>query len=152
MMRKAADRTLSHRTPIAPISMGAQVRAVRSHAETALRVLLRLIAMVWLIEGAEQWAGVLTSPDLSYLPAMPPLHVAGLFFFCILDAVAAVGLWLVSSWGVAVWLATILGHALALALAPGFLAQPLLIGASDAVLVIAYAGLAWTVAREHHLA
>lgn len=154
MVRQGSDRFLPLRAPVPAIAMGPKgaARGSRSRAETALRLLLRVIAVVWLIEGVQQWYGVLTGPNLPYLPAAAPLHVASLFFFCILDFVAAIGLWLVSSWGVAVWFATMLGHALAFVLAPGSLAEPVLLVLGDAVLASAYALLAWIVAREHHLA
>lgn len=151
-MRKSADRALTLRVPVPPILMGARGRPVRSRSETALRLLLRFVAVLWLLEGLRQWAGVLTAPDMTYLPGASPLHMAGLFFFCTLDFVAAIGLWLVTSWGVAVWLATILGHMLALVLAPDSLPEPVLITLSDAVLVCVYVGLAWKVSREHRLA
>ena len=64
-------------------------------------------------------------------------------------SVAAVGLWLVASWGVAVWLATMAGHALALLLAPASLADPVLLLGGDAVLLAIYGSLAWVTAREY---
>lgn len=152
MVKRTADRVPPRRGPVPPIVMGARARSVRSRIETAHRILLRCVAVLWLIEGVRQWVGVLTGPDTTYLPAAQPLHLAGLFFFCILDFVAAVGLWLVASWGVAVWLATVLDHGIALLLAPGSLSQPVLLLTVDVALVATYAVLAWAIARERRLA
>ncbi len=148
MVKNASDRILPLRVPAPPIVMGARSRQTSSRTETALRFLLRGIAVVWMVEGIQQWIGVLTAPDMTYLPAASPLHLTGLFFFCILDFVAAVGLWLVASWGVAIWLATMLGHGFALVLAPGSLARPVLLITGDVILVAAYGALAWAAARE----
>lgn len=148
MLRKGADRILPPRGPVPPIRMGGRGLAARSRVETALRLFLRVAAVIWIVEGIHQWLGVLTGPDTTYLPAASPAHVAGLFFFCILDFVAAVGLWLVASWGVAVWLTTMAGHLLALLLAPASLADPVLLLGGDALLLAAYSALAWAAARE----
>ena len=129
--------------------MGSRGQTARSRAETGLRLFLRVAAVIWILEGVRQWLGVLTGPAEVYLPATAPAHVAGLFFFCILDFVAAVGLWLVASWGVAVWIATMVGHGLALVLASASLADPVLLLGGDAVLLAVYGTLAWATAREH---
>jgi hypothetical protein len=124
--------------------------------DTRLRTIflwfLRLLAALWLVEGTAQWLAVLTDPSNTLLSEATPLHVTALFFFCILDCVAAVGLWLAASWGVAVWLATILGHLVVAAEGANLLAGPAAILTSDVVLVAVYATLAWLTARERRTA
>lgn len=148
MVKKATDR-LTPRGPVPAIVTGGRGPAARSRAETALRWFLRVVAAIWIAEGMHQWLGVLTGPEATYLPAASPAHLAGLFFFCVLDFVAAVGLWLVARWGVAVWLTTVAGHVLAVLFAPAALADPAILLGGDAVLVATYGALAWATAREH---
>ncbi|MDX7950778.1 hypothetical protein P7D22_06245 [Lichenihabitans sp. Uapishka_5] len=148
MAKRSSDRPLQIRGPAPPIRLGSQVAGTRSRLDTLRVVLARGIAVVWLFEGAQHWLGVLTGAAISYLPAASPLHIAGLFFFCILDFVAAIGLWLVTRWGLAVWGATLLGHGLALVLAPGFFADPVLLLGVDSVLLAGYAALAWASSRR----
>ncbi|MCW6507995.1 hypothetical protein M8523_08170 [Hyphomicrobiales bacterium BP6-180914] len=131
-----------------PISVGARPRETKSRFGTGLSVFMRCVAVLWIAEGLLQWTNVLTDPSGAIMSSDSPLHIAALFFFCVLDFVAAVGLWLVAPWGAAVWMATILGHVVVVALAPDFLPGPAAVITSDVVLLSAYCALAWWAARN----
>ncbi|WP_157775597.1 DUF6163 family protein [Hartmannibacter diazotrophicus] len=70
-----------------------------------LVVFVRLLAVVFLIGGLYQWTIILgplgSGPGLNDIPV--EFRVAAIFF-SVFDLVAAVGLWLLSSWGAVVWL------------------------------------------------
>jgi len=71
-----------------------------------LRILMwfmRLAALVWLVRGVMQWSFIVGLNDAGF----PDLRLSrmGIVMLCaVLDLVAAVGLWMVSSWGAAVWI------------------------------------------------
>lgn len=147
-MKKAPERVLQVMSPTPPIRMGVQPRTGSSRLELASTLFLRAVAVLWFVEGAVQWLTVFTEPDSNFLSHVSAPHVTALFFFCILDFVAAVGLWLASTWGVAVWMATIAGHAAVAAFGSGVLSDPIVLVLSDVALVGVYAALEWLGARE----
>jgi hypothetical protein len=71
----------------------------------ALVVFVRILAVVFIVSGLRRWAIVLgpLAPDGDFLNLPMPLVVATIFF-AVCDLVAAVGLWLLASWGTVVWL------------------------------------------------
>lgn len=77
---------------------------------TMLIVFMRLAACVWMLKGLLSWAFIIglignNFPDLR-------LSRQGIVIgFAVLDLVAAVGLWLASSWGAAVWLLVLIVEA-----------------------------------------
>lgn len=77
--------------------------------EIALVVFLRISAVIWLFTGLVHWARI-----VGYLPwrgqvfaDMPIEWQSAIVFYGVIDLVAAVGLWLATSWGVTVWLIAI---------------------------------------------
>jgi len=77
----------------------------RVDARLALVVFVRLIAAVFMAAGLRNWASIvgldIAGGDLLARPL--PLVVVTLFF-AVADLVAAVGLWLLASWGTVVWM------------------------------------------------
>jgi hypothetical protein len=68
-----------------------------------LVVFMRLMAGLWLCQGLVEWASVLL-PRETLLHTMPGTEAAAVIFFAIADLLAAVGLWLATPWGGALWL------------------------------------------------
>lgn len=68
-----------------------------------LVVFMRLLAGLWLCLGLMEWSSVLL-PHATVLESMPRTAAAAVIFFAIADPVAAVGLWLATPWGGALWL------------------------------------------------
>jgi hypothetical protein len=147
-VKKANERIVRTAAPLPPILVGGRTRASGTHLEFWLALLLRGVAVIWIGLGLLQWFAVLTDEN-GMLPAhASPLRVAALFFFCVLDFVAAVGLWMVTTWGAAVWIVTIAGHALAALFAPDLLAAQPLVLISDTLLAAAYLVLTALAVRE----
>lgn len=78
-----------------------------------INVLLRIVALGWLAAGIAEWARiveVLPVDGGTFLEAARPVQIA-VGIFAIVDLLAAVGLWLLASWGTILWAAAILGQA-----------------------------------------
>jgi hypothetical protein len=72
---------------------------------TALVVYIRLLAVVFLASGLRRWAILLgpLAPGGDFY-SQPTEWMVAIGFFAIFELVAAVGLWLLASWGTIVWL------------------------------------------------
>lgn len=82
---------------------------------------MRVLAAFWLVKGLMAWAGIL---GISLSP--PPFEQRPLGFqattvyFAVLDLVAAVGLWLASTWGGVLWLLAVVSHLILAVFFPRF--------------------------------
>jgi hypothetical protein len=79
--------------------------ARRFDPQFGLVVFVRLLAVVFLVSGLRAWSVILGPVDGAAaffdLPMEMRIVTA---FFAVFDLVAAVGLWLLASWGAVVWL------------------------------------------------
>ncbi|WP_181703605.1 DUF6163 family protein [Chthonobacter albigriseus] len=71
----------------------------------ALVIMVRILAMLFMASGLQRWAVVLgpLAPKGDFL-SLPTEQMVATVFFAVTDLVAAVGLWLLASWGTVVWL------------------------------------------------
>ena len=100
-----SDREERPPEPGAAIKLGARPRAAAAQAQWGLMlvIFMRVLAGLWICQGLAEWALVLL-PERSVLEALPAAMAAAVIFFAIADLVAAVGLWLATPWGGALWL------------------------------------------------
>jgi len=79
--------------------------AKRFDARLALVIYVRFLSVVFLVAGLNRWATILGFglPNGDFLTQPSPVIVATMFF-AVADLVAAVGLWLLASWGTVVWM------------------------------------------------
>jgi hypothetical protein len=91
--------------PGAAIKLGERPPAAAAQAQWGLIlvIFMRVLAGLWIFQGLAEWALVLV-PGKSVLEALPAAMAAAVIFFAIADLVAAVGLWLATPWGGALWL------------------------------------------------
>jgi hypothetical protein len=68
-----------------------------------LVIFMRLLAGLWICQGLAEWAFILL-PGRAVFDTLPAATSAAVIFFAIADFVAAVGLWLATPWGGALWL------------------------------------------------
>ena len=129
----------------AAIRLGEPARAEENRAGLFLVVFMRLLAGVWVIQGLMQWSAILLPPE-SVFDNISALRGAALIFFAIFDLVAAVGLWLATPWGGAIWLLGAIAQIFAALGLPGF--YSLLWAGADFVLIIIYFVLTWQAGRE----
>lgn len=107
-----------------------------------LTIFFRVIALLWIIEGLEQWLRILTPTAGSFLD-LSASGVAATIFFAVLDLVAAVGFWLVAPWGGVVWLLTLLAQIFVVSVKPSFFFGGGWLRPFDGALLIAYLVLSW---------
>ena len=135
--------------PLAPIRLGAREGDVQhARAQLILLIYMRVVALIWMAEGMAHWADLLTGSVGQSLAALSSQRITAVFFFCVLDFVAAVGLWLATPWGGVVWLVTVGVQVLALATLPDFWHHGTALVLSDVVLVGAYFYFAWQAGRD----
>lgn len=84
-----------------PIGAARRPRGVRWRRMVVF--FMRLCAVVWLFKGLLHWAYIISLLDGTF-PDLRLSRQGIIMAFAVLDLVAAVGLWLVSSWGAALWL------------------------------------------------
>jgi len=99
------EREESAVEPGAAIKLGAKPAAAETQVQWGLIlvIFMRVLAGLWIFQGLAEWALVLV-PQKSVLEALPAAMAAAVIFFAIADLVAAVGLWLATPWGGALWL------------------------------------------------
>lgn len=136
--------------PLAAIRPGRSERGDEAIFGTLLVWFMRLLALLWMVQGLSTWALMLlggeNGPGL--LAQTTDLGTTALIFFAVLDLVAAVGLWLTASWGGVVWLVAVAAQWLALVVLPGFVPYDLWIAGVDVLLVAGYFVLIYKAAQE----
>ena len=67
---------------------------------------MRLLALLWIVKGLSAWAAILgrRTPGRPTFEARSPAARRRSIYFAVIDLVAAVGLWLASTWGGVMWL------------------------------------------------
>lgn len=77
---------------------------------TMLVWFMRLAAVFWLLRGLLHWTYIIGLGD----PGFPDLRLSRqgiVMAMAVMDLVAAVGMWLTASWGVAIWLVVLFAEA-----------------------------------------
>jgi hypothetical protein len=137
------DRSIRSAEPLPAIRIGAaEQKQGLADPGLVLTVFMRFVAVVWLFEGLTQWMGVLSDTDSAILVGASVQRMSAVVFFCVLDLIAAVGLWLAASWGGVIWLVAVGAQLLALGFLAGFSGHPWLVAARDLLLVAAYLAVA----------
>jgi uncharacterized membrane protein len=75
-------------------------------------------------------------------------YQATVIYFALIDLIAAVGLWMASTWGGIMWLLAVMSHLILAAFFPGIVSSGILTISFFLSLVAVYLGLAWLEAQE----
>lgn len=135
--------------PMPPINAAQQSKSKPKlgHWNGRLVVFLRIMAVLWIVQGLMLWQGLLLHQP-SPLTTLDFADAAGLVAFAVLDLIAATGLWLPATWGAVLWVGlctaqifTGFEHAV---LPFNSFGLPLV----DVLLLVAYVGLTFQAARE----
>ncbi len=123
--------------------------ARKSTWDTALIWFMRVTALIWLAKGVWSWIQILDAwPGGRPFEAEPFGRQAAIVYFAVIDATAAIGLWLTSAWGGVIWLLAVTSSVTLALLTPLLLPMPVaLIGAQISIVLI-YFRLSWSAARE----
>lgn len=99
------DRKEERTPPGSAIRLGEKPREGTAQTPWGLIlvIFMRLLACLWMCQGLAEWAFVLL-PGQTVFDTLPGATTAAVIFFAIADLVAAVGLWLATPWGGALWL------------------------------------------------
>lgn len=115
----------------------------------ALIGFMRVMSLIWLIKGLLAWAAILgiNLPPPAF-EARSTGYQAGMIYFAVIDLVAAVGLWLTSTWGGVLWLLAVMSHLILAVFFPRFVSNGALLIAVFILAIMAYLTLSWLAAIE----
>lgn len=121
----------------------------RFDARLTLIVYVRVLSAVFLISGLQNWARLigLTGYGGDFLSQPTPFVVATLFF-AVANLVAAVGLWLLASWGTVVWMISALTETTLHAVFEGVFGSNLALIVFHVGSVVVYAALTYLYERS----
>lgn len=111
---------------------------------------LRLMAVLWMMMGLMAWADV-----LGVSSAVVPFDQrafgaqAIVVYFAVLNLVAAVGLWLTSTWGGIMWLLAVMSHLILAVFFPAAVASGTFTIIMFALLIAIYLAVSWLAAHDH---
>ena len=72
---------------------------------------MRTVALLWVAKGLASWAIILGATEAATpFEARSTGYQATIIYFAVIDLVAAVGLWLASTWGGVLWLLAVMSH------------------------------------------
>src|SRR5919107_551749 len=110
---------------------------------------MRTLAILWIMKGLSAWAIILdvwTSGGL--FEARSTGYQSTIVYFALIDLIAAVGLWMASTWGGVMWLLAVMSHLILAAFFPGIVATGTTTLTFFLCLVAVYLVLSWLSARE----
>ena len=110
---------------------------------------MRMLALMWIAKGLGYWA-VILGADSAPTPfeARSTGFQATTIYFAIIDLVAAVGLWLTSTWGGVLWLLAVMSHLILTVFFPHIVTGgPVLIGLF-LCFIVAYLLISWQAAND----
>ena len=109
---------------------------------------LRAMAVVWLVTGIGHWAILLgVFPGDAPFEGRPMSYQATTIYFAIIDLVAAVGLWLTSTWGGVMWLLAVMSDLILAIFFPHIIGHSFVTVAPMVTLVATYFVISWLAAR-----
>ncbi len=116
---------------------------------TVLVGFMRMMAAVWLVKGLLAWTTILGIGGGGVpFDGRNPGFQAAIIYFAVIDLVAAVGLWLTSTWGGVLWLLAIISHLILAAFFPRFVSNgAVIIGLFIAAIMI-YLTASWLAAID----
>jgi hypothetical protein len=110
---------------------------------------MRMLALIWIAKGLGYWAVILGADNApTPFEARSTGFQATTIYFAIIDLVAAVGLWLTSTWGGVLWLLAVMSHLILTVFFPRIVTGgPILIGLFLSF-IITYLLISWLAASE----
>lgn len=122
-------------------------RRLRSNA--ILVGFMRVVALFWLVKGLLAWGVIIgiNSPAPGFELRTTGFQAA-MIYFAVIDIVAAVGLWLASTWGGVLWLLAVMSHLILAVFFPRFVSNGGLLIAVFIFSIMIYLTLSWLAAVE----
>jgi hypothetical protein len=110
---------------------------------------MRVLAIIWIMKGLSSWAvifGIWT--PIGQFEARSTGYQATIIYFALIDLIAAVGLWMASTWGGIMWLLAVMSHLILAAFFPAIVASSLLTILFFLTLIAVYLAVSWLAAQE----
>ena len=110
---------------------------------------MRLVALLWITKGLAAWAAILgIGSGAVAFEVRPAGYQTTVIYFAFIDLVAAVGLWLATTWGGVLWLLAIMSHLILAFFFPLYVPGGVLLTALFAAFIVAYLAISWLAASE----
>ncbi|MDB5559877.1 MAG: hypothetical protein JWQ36_2811 [Enterovirga sp.] len=109
---------------------------------------MRILALLWAVKGLIAWANILGIAGAVPFEARPPGHQAVTIYFAVMDPIAAVGLWLTSTWGGVLWLLAVMSHLILAVFFPRFVSNGALLIALFIISLMMYLTISWLAAID----
>jgi hypothetical protein len=110
---------------------------------------MRLLAVLWIIKGLSAWAVILGlwSP-VGVFETRSTGYQATIIYFAVIDLVAAVGLWMASTWGGVMWLLAVMSHLILAVFFPRIVSAGVVTMSFFGFLIASYLVVSWRAAKE----
>ena len=109
---------------------------------------MRAIAALWIVKGLWAWATIIgAAPGIAF-EGRSLGYQATVIYFAVIDLVAAVGLWMASTWGGVLWLLAVMSQLILAVFFPRIVSATPLTMAALLGLVVIYLVVSWLSARE----
>jgi len=110
---------------------------------------MRVLAIVWIMKGLSSWSVILGIwTPVGQFEARSTGYQATIIYFALIDLIAAVGLWMASTWGGIMWLLAVMSHLILAAFFPGIVSSGLMTIVFFLTLVAVYVAVSWLAAQE----
>lgn len=110
---------------------------------------MRVLAIVWIMKGLSFWSVILGIwTPAGQFEARSTGYQATIIYFALIDLIAAVGLWMASTWGGIMWLLAVMSHLILAAFFPAIVSSGLLTIVFFLTLVAVYIAVSWLAAQE----
>lgn len=129
--------------PVAPESGRALIRW-----RLMLVWFMRVVALAWMVKGLSYWLEILGAPGVPAFEGRALSYQATVIYFAIINLVAAVGLWLTSTWGGVLWLLALMSNVILAAFFPAIINSGTVSLAVNVGLVVAYLTISWLASQE----
>jgi len=109
---------------------------------------MRIVALVWIVKGLGAWATIVGALPGAAFEGRSMGFQATMIYFAVIDVVAAVGLWMASTWGGVLWLLAVMSQLILAMFFPRIVsAGPVTMGLL-LTLVVFYLVVSWLSARD----
>lgn len=110
---------------------------------------MRILSILWIMKGLSAWAVILgVWTPIGQFEVRSTGYQATIIYFALIDLIAAVGLWMASTWGGILWLLAVMSHLILAAFFPAIVSSGILTIAFFLTLIAVYLAVSWLAARE----
>jgi len=110
---------------------------------------MRVLAIIWIMKGLSSWAVILGIwTPTGQFEGRSTGYQATIIYFALIDLIAAVGLWMATTWGGIMWLLAVMSHLILAAFFPTIVASSVLTIVFFLTLIAVYIAVSWLAAQE----